>query len=770
MADTTEYAPSDFLKSLNAGSTTSTSEYSPSDFLKTLKPYQESISSTSGKTTGGNILAGAEYLSKGGPVGAYISKNAISADAAKKFIKPLSEMSMEDWKQHSLLAPMIEYSVGTMYPQSGFDVEAARNKLIEKGKSFYQGGKEFLSNPLDTIGQIVKSTAENPYGMAGEVVKSTIYDPEQIPAGVVATKVAGKVIDKTVSPVVQALNKSFEEAKTNLGVGNKAVEVPVPKTAQEVGGAVASAEMKAAEGPKTFDEFVNLAKNDGLDVTSPDSMAAMQQIWKEKTGGVPGQMPVPKASVEVSAPTTPIIEPAKTLAPVVSRLDVPEVNPPRPTQAPTPETLAQTEQLLKDVGIENMRHSALNGDPLEASSQYITSKSAKGLYAQGMREQIEHEKNALTGHFGGVETELGGTVPRRGTSFEVSDEMRRGKTVKDALESAQEAHKAKTTELYDKASQEVGAVPVELSSLKDYLDKKSNFVHGPEKSLRNGIDSYLEEQGLLNAEGKVKPMTVGQSEELRKFINKQYNHETKGKIGELVNHIDDDVFKNVKGDTYEQARAHFKAGKEIYDNPKAIKDLMADEGVNQKIADKNVMNKIATIDESQFGHLINTLRDTGKTQAISEIQTALVNRIKEAGKSEINEPWNSRAAASERAKLSEKLNIAFADNPEVLAKLDKGIQAGNVIYIPNKYPGAAVQTNLLHNKFVDIGLRKAGSFLGATAGGFASAPGTGALAGELAGEKISNALAGSKQRSILEKEIKKPGTPLKDLNKYEIKE
>ena len=717
MANPTEYAPQDFLKSLGSGSDTTSSGYAPQDFLKTLTPYEESTLTSGGKTTGGNILAGAEYFARGGPVGNYIRNNAISGEAAKKFVKPLSEMSIDDWKEHSLLAPMIEYSVGTMYPQSGFDVEAARNKLVEKGSAFLQGGKEFLSHPMESVGQAIKSTVENPYGMAGEAVKSTIYDPEQIPAGVVASKVAGKVIDKAVSPVAQTLSKSFEDAKAKLGVGNKPVEVFVPKAVQEVGGAVGNAEMKIAEG------------------------------------GAPGTM---------QAPTAPIVQ--------QSAVQVPEINPPRPTQAPTPEALAGKEQILKDVGIENIRHSALTGDPLEASSQYITSKADKGLYAQGMREQIEHEKNALTGHFGGVEAELGGTVPRRGTSFEVSDEMARGKTVKDALESAQEAHKAKTTELYNKASEEVGAVPVELNGLKEYLDKKSNFVHGPEKSLRNGIDSYLEEQGLLNAEGKVKPMTVGQSEELRKFINKQYNHETKGKIGELINHIDDDVFKNVKGDTYEQARAHFKAGKEIYDNPKAIKDLMADEGVNQKIADKNVMNKIATIDESQFGHLMNTLRDTGKTQAVSEIQTALVNRIKEAGKSEINEPWNSRAAASERAKLSEKLNIAFADNPDLLAKIDKGIEAGNIIYIPNKYPGAAVQTNLLHNKFVDIGLRKAGAFFGGTAGGFVNAPGTGALAGEMAGEKLSNVLAGSKQKSILEKEIKKPGTPLKDLKNYEIKE
>jgi len=449
-------------------------------------------------------------------------------------------------------------------------------------------------------------------------------------------------------------------------------------------------------------------------------------------------------------------------------IDVIEENPALPTQPLDVGTKSQRQKLLEDIGIERIRNSALEGDYKNASSQYITSKADNGPYAQGMGEQIQHEKDVLTNHFGGVESELGGTVPRRGTSFEVSDEMQRGKTVKTALEEAQEAHQKKTTELYNKAHQETGAIPVELNNLKNYLDKNSNFVHAPEKTLRKGINDYLNEQGLLDETGEIKPMTVGQSEQLRKFINKQYNYETKNKIGDLVNTIDDDVFKNVQGPTYEEARKHFKAGKEIYDNPKAIKNLLSDEGVNQKIPDEKVINKIATLDESQFGHLINTLKETEKTQALSEIQTALVNRIKEAGQSEIGEPFNARAAAKERAKLSQKLNIAFAENPELLDKIDKGIEAGNILHIPTKYPGAAVQTNLLKNKFGEIALQRAGTTIGAGMGGFVGGPiggAIGAAGGEFLGGKGATRLKSGRQTKQLQKEITPTGTKLSDIGK-----
>lgn len=730
-----EYNVDDLLTNLTTPSTdkktkksvVEPSEYNVDELLTNLQPYSAEQPTSGG--FGQNVLKGAEFFARGGPVSVFAQNNAIGPNAAQNFIKPLSEMSIEDWKQHSLLAPMIEYSVGTMYPGSGFDAEAAKQKLIEKGKAFYQGGKEFLSHPIESAGNVIQSVAQNPFGTAGEVVKSTIYDPEQIPMGVVGAKVAGKV----TAPVKDYFVKSFEEARAGLTPKPVVTEAPVV----------------APEAP----------------VVAPVT-PKMVEVFDPATG-----KPVVAAAPEVT-PAAPVVAPEAAVKPVVEPVVQPtrniavlEENPPRPTAPPTPENVGYKEQVLRDIGLEDIRQSALTGDPLEASSQYITSKADKGPYAQGMRNQIELEKTALQNHFGGVETELGGTVPRRGTSFEVSDEMARGKTVKDALESAQQTHKAKTEELYNKASQEVGAIPVELTDLKTYLDKKSNFVQPAEKSLRNGIDDYLSEQRLLNPDKTIKPMTVGQSEELRKFINKQYNHETKGAIGELVNRIDDDVFKNVKGDTYEQARAHFKAGKEIYDNPKAIKDLMADEGVNQKIADKNVMNKIANIDESQFGHLMNTLRDTGKTDAVKEIQTALVNRIKEAGRSEITEPWNARAAARERAKLSEKLNMAFADNPQLLDKIDKGIEAGNILYIPNKYPGAAVQTNLLHGKFADFMLRKAPTAVGGWIGG-----GPGAVGGEMLGEKLSNAAAVSRQRKLLQKEIKSKGTPLNEIDEFKIKD
>jgi hypothetical protein len=484
---------------------------------------------------------------------------------------------------------------------------------------------------------------------------------------------------------------------------------------------------------------------------STDTPTYLRKKFAEKQAAT---QPVAEQPVVQPAAGQPIVQPITQNKPYAGNVEipVPEETPARLTQPIDSAKAAETEQLLRDVGIENIRLSALNEDPLEASSQYITSKAEKGTYGAGMREQISHEKTALENHFNKIESELGGTIPK-----DVVDEINRGKTVKNALEEAQESHAIETSRLYTKATEEIGDAQVGLNAFQNYLNKESNFVHGPEQNLRSGVRAYLKEQELIDKEGNISPMTVEQSENLRKFINSQYNYETKNKIGKLVNTIDDDVFENVQGQTYEEARAHFQKGREIYDNPKAIKDLLKDEGVNQKVADEKVMTKITTLDQSQFEHLIDTLKETGKEDALREIQTNLVNRIKEAGRSEELEPWNSRAAAKERVKLSAKLQKAFEGNEDQLERINKGIAAGNKIYIPTKYPGAAVQTHLLNTKFGNIAV-KAGTYLGAKMGG-----GVGAVFGENMGARAAQSLAKNKQTKQLAKEIKQ--TKLSDIGK-----
>lgn len=346
-----------------------------------------------------------------------------------------------------------------------------------------------------------------------------------------------------------------------------------------------------------------------------------------------------------------------------------------------------------------------------------------------------------------------------------------GKTIKSGLEEGHQKWIKEGQNLYKEAEKVHGDKPVTIEKFDDFLNKDENFTYTEEKNLQSGIKTYMQRAGILDENGAVKPMNVKQAEELRKFINNKYNYQTAQLGGQLKGLIDNQVFEQVGGKTYQDARLHWGKGKDIYENPKATGDLLSDQGVNQKIADEAVMTKLSALDESQFSHIVKTLKDDKQTSAVNQIKTSLVDQVRRAGQSAVNEPWNSVKAAKEAAKLSQKLKVAFADDKIGLAKFYKGIEAGNISHIPNSYPGAAVQTHLLKSKFSDIALKRGISgTMGATGGLIGSAFGPGGTAvgagtmGML-GEVLGGRVAGSRQAKRQIKQLGKEVTNLRDIGK-----
>jgi hypothetical protein len=152
----------------------------------------------------------------------------MSKRLAKEFVTPLSEISAQDWKEKSLLAPAIEYTASSL-GIPGFteaDKKAAEEKLIKKGKGFVEGVTKLVTEPVNTLSDIAKGIYNNPGKFAGETVKSVIYDPEQLVAIPGAGKVAEKVAEsgskaKAVlsEKLTQAFPKMDEVKPTMAGVG-----------------------------------------------------------------------------------------------------------------------------------------------------------------------------------------------------------------------------------------------------------------------------------------------------------------------------------------------------------------------------------------------------------------------------------------------------------------------------------------------------------------------------------------------------------------------
>lgn len=505
---------------------------------------------------------------------------------------------------------------------------------------------------------------------------------------------------------------------------------------------VITPEIRALADQLTTDQVVKIyeAKQAGA---TPESIQTMIDQFAGKKGAA-------------EVPTTVETQLTKQLQEKQVPIKVVEENPPMPSAPPSASDVRSRQNVLQEVGIDVTRRSALEGNPKEASSQYITSKADQGPYATGMTNQINYEKKALDTHFSKIANESGGEVPRYGTPEQQGDLIKIGDKVKDALNEGYKKHIAEGKKLYEDAAKQHGDKPVSVDKFSEFLKQDENFAYEKEKGLQSAIKTYMQRKGLMDKDGNVQPMTVADAEGVRQFINDKYNFETSGLIKKMKDQIDNQVFEQVGGETYQNARKHWAKGKETYENPKAIGDLLSDRGVNQKIASEDVMNRVSGLKQSQFKHLVETLRNDGQTNALNQIKTSLVDEIRRAGQSATNEPFNSVKASKTAAALGEKLKVAFADDPKALDRIYKGLEAANIVHIPTSYPGAAVQTNLLRNKFSDIAIQRTMGAAGGSAGVFFGGPAGGAVglaAGEFAGGKMVSARQTRRQQKQLQKEL-----------------
>lgn len=114
---------------------------------------------------------------------------SVGQQFAKDIESSLGNMSWEDFKNKSLIAPAATYTAASL-GIPGFtekDKQEAAQNLQEKGKSLVQGLQNLGNMPVQQFSQNVinagKNLIERPGLATGEAIKGTIYDPELLFAG-----------------------------------------------------------------------------------------------------------------------------------------------------------------------------------------------------------------------------------------------------------------------------------------------------------------------------------------------------------------------------------------------------------------------------------------------------------------------------------------------------------------------------------------------------------------------------------------------------------
>jgi hypothetical protein len=492
-------------------------------------------------------------------------------------------------------------------------------------------------------------------------------------------------------------------------------------------------------------------------------IAGKGQLVTSKAPGIEVSYIKPTPDVPTNTPfiTSPLqdnIAPTSATTPRPT-IDNPFVEPmyAKTGKLPVEEQLYRT-KTIEELGIPTIREGTRTGDGFQTANEYVTAKTS-GPNKDLFNQQIATEQQALRNYANGIVEKTGGSI-----GLDENALYNRGQSIAQPFDAFKNLLTEQMRNAYGAAKEVAADVPaVQPETFQKFLNTNSNFVVNDSfKSLRNGIKSHLTEQGLINKDGSIKPMTVDQSEMLRQYINSNWNRDRSGIIHKLTDSIDNDVTKVAGTDVYEAARGIRTKMANLLEDPVGVSKIMDYDPktpINRSTAFPDIPKAVEKMTPDQQAHLVKVLQEMPPElqpqaqKAIAEIKSQFANRISEIGGK--GEFWNAPAVSKYLKDNNRSLRILTGD-PEMARALTVLNDGGHFLRMDNGYKGAAIQFKNMYDNPLISGTAQAlggaigggigygiggGGPLGATLAPFGAAYGRGVAAG-----KVERAAARSSAR------------------------
>jgi hypothetical protein len=551
-----------------------------------------------------------------------------------------------------------------------------------------------------------------------------------------------------VSPAVQQVQDAFKKAQQARG----RVE---PSMNPEMGTTVTP----DAVAPIVPDGQVVTSKAPGIEVS-----------YINPTPDVPTNTPF------ITSPLQEKIAPTSTTTPRPT-IDNPFVEPMYAKTGQLPvEEQAYRAQVVNELGIPRIRQGTLTGDGFKTADEYVTAKTS-GPNRELFNQQIADEQAKLRNYGNTLVEKTGGSL-----GLDENTLYNRGQAIAQPFDAFKNLLNDQMRTAYGAAKEVAADAPaVNPESFQKFLNTNSNFVVNDSfKSLRAGIKSHLTEQGLINKDGSIKPLTVDQAEILRQYINSNWNRDRSGIIHKLTDSIDNDVTKVAGADIYEKARGIRTQMARLLEDPVGVSKIMDYDPktpINRATAFPDIPKAVEKMTPDQQQHLIKVLRDMPPElqpqaqKAINEIKAQFVNRIVEIGGK--GEFWNAPAVSKYLKDNNRSLRI-LTEDPEMARMLTVLNDGGHFLRMDNGYKGAAIQfKNMYENPLISGTAQALGGAVGGAVGyglgyPFGGAMGGGAVGGGI-GAGYGRSLAASKIQQRAERAAAKKGQqslqPIQDVLK-----
>lgn len=508
-----------------------------------------------------------------------------------------------------------------------------------------------------------------------------------------------------------------------------------------------------------------------------DARAAIAAATNQRTADVAGDIATlspmargagkgSRTASEITGTPQPSPQPPVKVAPITAT-DIPRTKPfeiedvpgkpgtpmdTEPVEGGLPTKASDTRaEILRRVGLDSARSSALEGNAKNAATDWQLAKSDEpaGVAA---KSQFDAERTALQNHSENLVQKTGGTL---GTDEDSVNN--RGQTIARPFDALSDWFDTQRKALYSAADQRANGGPVTNLEGVDSLLKNPEFRNTLLAKDQGNLLTSIENQ--LGEFRKQSPLgfSVQGTEQVRQWLNQIWTNDNKSVIGQVKGALDNDVLKGAGEDIYGPARQLVQMKKQTLDNPNGVSQLMEHDPqtpINRTTPYNKIPDTLLRLPPAQFDNVLKTLDTMPEElhplaqQAKAEIKAHLANKINDAGSSTDGQ-WNARGVDTVVKANSAKLQSAFADQPDVLQGIQDLQSAGKILKVNQGYPGAAIQAaNLIKRGFLSQALSKGAATAGASAGSFLGPLGAagGAAAGEAIGSRMS---AGVSEKAAL---------------------
>lgn len=348
------------------------------------------------------------------------------------------------------------------------------------------------------------------------------------------------------------------------------------------------------------------------------------------------------------------------------------------------------------------RVSAITGDYAETGNDY---QYAKGDDAGGKKiaATIAGENDALKAASDNASTRVGGIA--QGTDQAALAE--RGQVIDRALGAIRDWFDTNITSMYGAADTQAAGRPIpHFTAVSEILGDPTNFAGTVEgDALYRGAIARAQRLGLVGDGGVWQPATVAQAEQFRRWLGDQYTPRTGRMIGQLKDALDADVTTHGGPGLYQQARALRLKRDQMLEGPTGISRLLANDrtGINRPVPIENIADNITNMPRDQFNHVVNVLKSSAHlgngelagdaAAALNEIRGHMAARLNEAGASARDGTWDPYKYYARLNAYSLKMPAVFS--PEGIGRFKTLNDAGNILRMDKRYPGAGAQIQKL---------------------------------------------------------------------------